>query len=60
MSREKLAQLQLERLQATVQRVYQSVPFYKNAFKGSGLEPGDIKSLDDIRKLPFTYKQDLR
>ncbi|MDD4766861.1 MAG: phenylacetate--CoA ligase [Desulfotomaculaceae bacterium] len=60
MSREKLAQLQLERLQATVQRVYQSVPFYKNAFKGRGLEPGDIKSLDDIRKLPFTYKQDLR
>lgn len=60
MSRDSLAQLQLERLQATVKRVYQSVPFYRNALKARGVEPGDIKSLDDIRKLPFTYKQDLR
>lgn len=60
MPRERLEQLQLERLQATVKRVYQSVPFYRNAFKARGLEPGDIKSLDDIKKLPFTYKQDLR
>lgn len=60
MSRDRLAELQLQRLQATVKRVYQSVPFYRNAFKARGLEPGDIKSLDDLRKLPFTCKQDLR
>lgn len=60
MSRDRLAELQLQRLQATVKRVYQSVPFYRNAFKAGGLEPGDIKSLDDLRKLPFTCKQDLR
>ena len=60
MSRDRLAQLQLERLQETVKKVYQSVPFYKNALKARGIEPGDIKSLDDIKKLPFTYKQDLR
>lgn len=60
MSRDRLAGLQLQRLQATVKRVYQSVPFYRNAFKARGLEPGDIKSLDDLRKLPFTCKQDLR
>ncbi|MFX4262347.1 phenylacetate--CoA ligase family protein [Pelotomaculum propionicicum] len=60
MSRDRLAELQLERLQKTVKKVYQSVPFYKNALKARGIEPGDIKSLDDIKKLPFTYKQDLR
>ncbi|NLI11520.1 phenylacetate--CoA ligase family protein [Pelotomaculum propionicicum] len=60
MSRDELAQLQLERLQATVKKVYRSVPFYKKALKARGVEPGDIKSLDDIKKLPFTYKQDLR
>jgi phenylacetate-CoA ligase len=60
MSRDSLAQLQLERLQAMVKRVYRSVPFYRSALKARGVEPGDIKSLDDINKLPFTYKQDLR
>lgn len=60
MSRDRLAELQLERLQKTVKKVYESVPFYKNALKARGIEPGDIKSLDDIKKLPFTYKQDLR
>ncbi len=60
MSRERLAHLQLQRLQTTVKRVYKSVPFYRDAFKSRGLEPGDIKTLDDIKKLPFTYKQDLR
>lgn len=60
MPREKIEQLQLERLKAIIKKVYQSVPFYKNAFKARGLEPGDIKSLEDMRNLPFTYKQDLR
>lgn len=60
MPRERLAQLQLERLQNTVKKVYRSVPFYKEALKARGIEPGDIKSLDDLKGLPFTYKQDLR
>ncbi len=60
MSRESLEELQLERLKETVQRVYQRVPFYKKAFKERGIEPGDIKSLADLGKLPFTVKQDLR
>lgn len=59
MPRERLEQLQLERLKETVKRVW-SVPFYRNAFKARGLEPGDIKSLEDLKNLPFTYKQDLR
>ena len=55
-----LEQLQLDRLKATVKKVYRAVPFYKKAFKERGIEPGDIKTLEDIKKLPFTYKQDLR
>ncbi len=60
MTREKLEQLQLERLKTTVKKVYRAVPFYKKAFRDKGIEPGDIKSLSDIRNLPFIYKQDLR
>ncbi len=60
MPREKLEQLQLERLKAIVKKVYQHVPFYRNAFKARGFEPEDLKSLADLKNLPFTYKQDLR
>ncbi len=60
MPREKLERLQLERLKATVKRVYHSVPFYREAFRARGLRPEDIKSLDDLKSLPFTSKQDLR
>jgi len=60
MPREKLEQLQLERLKAIVKKVYQHVPFYSDAFKARGFEPGDLKSLADLKNLPFTYKQDLR
>jgi phenylacetate-CoA ligase len=60
MSRESLEQLQQERLQKIVKKVYKAVPFYRKAFKARGIEPGDIKSLEDITMLPFTYKQDLR
>ncbi|MCF8010264.1 MAG: phenylacetate--CoA ligase [Clostridiales bacterium] len=60
MPREELQTLQLHRLQKTVEKVYHSVPFYYDAFKEKGLEPGDIKSLDDLKHLPFTTKQDLR
>ncbi|MBN2793184.1 MAG: phenylacetate--CoA ligase [Desulfuromonadales bacterium] len=58
--REAIESLQLKRLQQTVERVYATVPFYRNAFDKLGLKPADIKSLDDLRRLPFTLKQDMR
>ncbi|RME67191.1 MAG: phenylacetate--CoA ligase family protein [Nitrospirae bacterium] len=60
MDRDELKQLQLERLQAIVNRVYMNVPFYRRKFDESGVNPEDIKSLDDLKKLPFTTKDDLR
>ncbi|MFA5881560.1 MAG: phenylacetate--CoA ligase, partial [Eubacteriales bacterium] len=60
MPREQLRQLQFERLKKTVELVYENVPFYKQTFKEKGLQPGDLKSLDDLKLLPFTVKQDLR
>jgi phenylacetate-CoA ligase len=59
-SRDDLAQLQLERLQATLCRVASHVPFYRKKFKELAISPEDISSLDDLRRLPFTTKQDLR
>jgi len=58
--REALEALQLKRLQATAERVYATVPFYKKKFDERGVKPGHIKSLKDIRLLPFTVKNDLR
>lgn len=58
--REALEALQLKRLQQVAERVYHTVGFYKRAFDEAGVYPDDIKSLDDIKKLPFTTKQDLR
>ncbi|MHB8170139.1 MAG: phenylacetate--CoA ligase family protein [Thermincolia bacterium] len=60
MPREELRKLQLAKLKETVQRVYDKVPFYRQAFQAKGVEPGDIQSLEDLRKLPFTIKHDLR
>jgi len=60
MDREALAELQLQRLGQTLQRVYQNVPCYQNKFKQLGLEPGDIRQLEDLSRLPFTTKEDLR
>jgi phenylacetate-CoA ligase len=60
MDRERLEKLQSERLSAMVKRLYYNVPFYRNQFQKSGIEPGDISSLSQLRKLPFTTKQDLR
>jgi phenylacetate-CoA ligase len=60
MSKKKLQDLQLERLRATVQLVYELVPHYKEKFKELKLKPEDIRTLEDIRKLPFTTKDDLR
>jgi len=59
-SREQLHTWQSERLVQTVQRCYDNVPFYKAKFDEMDLQPGDIKSIDDLHKLPFTVKQDLR
>ena len=59
LSRAELEALQLERLQKTVRHCMNS-PFYRKKFDEMGLKPEDIKSLDDVRKLPFTTKQDLR
>ena len=58
--REALEAIQLRRLQATVQRVYATVPFYRKKFEEAGISPADIKTLKDLQRLPFTTKQDLR
>ncbi|MCL1828999.1 MAG: phenylacetate--CoA ligase [Oscillospiraceae bacterium] len=60
MPREKLRELQSVRLRDAVGRVYKNVPMYTKRFDDMGLSPVDIKSIDDITKLPFTTKQDLR
>ena len=60
MPREELQQLQLERLQSVVNRAYRNVKFYNEKFKELGISPEDIKSLEDVRLLPFTTKDDLR
>ncbi len=60
MSREDLERLQFTRLKATLDRVYENVPFYKTKFDQAGIKPDDIKSLSDATKIPFTTKQDLR
>lgn len=60
MPREDLEQLQLERLQATLNRVYRSVACYKKKFDEAGINPEEIRSLDDLSQLPFTTKEDLR
>lgn len=58
--REALEALQLKRLMATAERVYATVPFYKKKFDEASIRPGDIKSLKDLKDLPFTTKLDLR
>ena len=59
MSREEMEQLQLERLQLTVNRAYRNVRFYHRRFERLGIEPEDVGSLDDLKRLPFTTKEDL-
>jgi phenylacetate-CoA ligase len=60
MPREALESIQLKRLQTVLSHVYATVPFYKKKLDDAGILPGDIKSLKDMEKLPFTTKQDLR
>jgi phenylacetate-CoA ligase len=60
MDRHELKKVQSERLRETVERVYFNVPYYRNKMQEAGLGPESIRSADDIHKLPFTTKQDLR
>ncbi|MCS7215338.1 MAG: phenylacetate--CoA ligase [Thermodesulfovibrio sp.] len=57
--RQKLEELQLERLKKTLQKVYQKVPHYRKKIQDSAINPSEIKSINDIKKLPFTTKEDL-
>lgn len=57
---EKLRELQLARLKEVVKYAYERVPFYKRRFDEAGIKPEDIRSLEDIRYIPFTSKADLR
>ena len=60
MSRDEMSALQSERLVKQVKNVYEHVSFYKKKMDDLGVEPGDIKGIEDITKLPFTTKEDLR
>ena len=60
MPREAMEAIQLRRLRATVERVHATVPFYREKFREAGVVPGDIRTLRDLERLPFTTKQDLR
>ena len=60
MSREEIEKIQLDRLKATVCRVYDNVPAYRRKMDEAGVKPEDIQTLKDLQKLPFTTKQDMR
>lgn len=60
MPRSELKKLQSERLVWQVKRMYENVPLFRKRMEEKGLTPADIKSVDDLSKLPFSYKQDLR
>jgi phenylacetate-CoA ligase len=59
-SKDELQALQLARLKQTLQHAYDKVPHYKQAFDAAGVHPGDLKTLADLSKFPFTTKHDLR
>lgn len=58
--REALEAIQLKRLQSTMERAYATVPFYRERFREAKVTPSDIQSLDDLARVPFLIKQDLR
>lgn len=60
MPTEQIKALQSERLNRQVAHVYANVPYYRNLMEEKGLKPEDIKGVEDLHKLPFTYKKDLR
>ena len=59
-SREKILEIQNEKIVRQVKHVYENVPYYKKLMDKKGVKPSDIKSIDDIKKLPFLSKDDLR
>ncbi|MGX8774260.1 MAG: phenylacetate--CoA ligase family protein, partial [Bacillota bacterium] len=59
-SREEILKIQNEKLRKQVRHVYEHVPYYRNLMEEKGLTPDDIQTVDDIRKLPFLSKADLR
>ena len=60
MSREEIREHQLEKLKWQVKRIYENVKMYRERMEEAGVTPDDIQTLDDLKKLPFTTKQDLR
>jgi len=60
MGHAEMKELQLKRLKKSVKTVYENVPFYRQKFKEAGVTPDDIRTLEDVRKLPYTRKTDLR
>jgi len=60
MPRKEIRELQLKRLKETVNKLYENVPFYQKKFKELKIKPTDIRTLDDLRKLPLTTKDNLR
>ena len=60
MPREDLEAIILRRLKATIDRVYANVAFYRKKFKENNITPNDIRSLEDLKRIPFTVKEDLR
>ena len=60
MPREQIRAIQLERLQSVVRRVYDNVPLYRGRMDEKGVKPEDIRTLEDLKYLPFTQKTDLR
>ena len=60
MPRKEMEQLQLQRLRATVKKVYDNVPFYRKRLEEAKITPDSIRSLDDLKNIPFTVKDDLR
>lgn len=58
--RQQMHEIQSRRLTAMIQRIYENVPFYRKKLKEAGIEPGDIRSVDQLSDLPFTTKNDLR
>ncbi len=60
LSRQEIEAIQLDKLKKVVARVYEKVPYYKAKMDEAGIKPEDVKTLDDLKKLPFTTKQDMR
>ena len=58
--REEIIRIQNEKLRKQVKHVYENVPYYRNLMEEKGLTPDDIQTIEDIKKLPFLSKADLR